>query len=104
VLDQDRQDALDVLDDTLLWELSPGRWSEIEQVVARMTRALAEGDDVSFQEDVYHLELLGPVRAASAGNPPPERAGARVRERINELVRSLTGPDRGRPAGGGRPG
>jgi hypothetical protein len=101
----DRQDALDVLDDALLWQLPPGRWVEIERAVEALVQALANGDDASFRQATADLELLGPVRAASAEKPPsgpsPEPAREPVRERINELVRSLVRPQGGvRPASG----
>lgn len=102
--DQDRQEALDVLDDALQWELAPHRWVEIEQLVAVLAQALTAGDDVTFRQAVYDLELLGPVRAASADNPPSERAGGRVRERINELIRTIARPDPRTPLGSGRGG
>jgi hypothetical protein len=102
VQDDDRQDALDVLDDALFWQLPPGRWVEIERVVRALDQALTNEDDASFRRATADLELLGPVRAASAENPPsgpsPEPARGLVRERINELVRSLV-----RPQGGARP-
>ena len=94
--DDDRQDALDVLGDALRWQLPSSRWSEIERVVQALAEALADDDYPAIRQAVAELELLGPVRAASAANPPsgPSRQPARdpVRERINELVRSLTRP------------
>ncbi|MCO1655628.1 CATRA system-associated protein [Pseudonocardia humida] len=92
MLDDDRRDALDVLADSLHWHLSAGRWIEVEQLVRTMARALADGDERSFRRATADLELLGPVRAASAESPPREPAGERVRERINELITSLVGP------------
>ena len=92
MLDGDRQDALDVLGDCVLWHLPAHRWDEIEQVVREMERALARGDAAAFRRAAADLELLGPVRGASAESPPPEPAQERVRERVNQLITSLLGP------------
>jgi hypothetical protein len=97
VLDGDRQDALDVLGDCVLWHLPARRWDEIEQVVREVERALARGDAAAFRRASADLGLLGPVRGASAEGPPPEPAPERLRERVDQLITSLLGPRPGRP-------
>lgn len=86
----DLQDALDVLRHAGGWQLPPGRWVEVERQLHALRLALANSDGGAFRRATAELELLGPVRAASAQNPPREPAGERVRERIAELIHTLT--------------
>jgi hypothetical protein len=87
------QDAVHVLQDLLLWELSPARWDGIAGILDALAAEVADSDLSNLAEATIQLELAGPVRitrigAASTEPPPP-----RVRERINQLIHSLSGKD-----------
>jgi hypothetical protein len=82
----DLEDPSGVLRDVLLWRLAPRGWDEVDIHVTAMAQALAGGDDDGFQRAAAELELAGPVRVASAEDPPSEPPGPRVRERISRLI------------------
>jgi hypothetical protein len=92
VHNDDLQDALEVLQSARYWHLPAARWVEVERPVDALTRAFAADDDKAFRRATTELELLGPVRAASAADPPREPAGERIRERIVELIHTLAIP------------
>jgi hypothetical protein len=91
-VEEDRQDAVDVLHDALEWNLVPDRWRLVEQAVGELTVALAAGDEPGFRRAVSDVELAGPVRAVTARTPPKADPGPTptpLRERINELIHQL---------------
>jgi CATRA-Associated Small Protein len=88
-------DAADVLSDALEWTLTPARWQGVQDVVARLEAALAAGDRDALRAAVCDLELLGPVRGASARSAPQREPGPTpgpLRERINELIHQINEP------------
>lgn len=92
--DDAREDALDVLQDALVWRLTGGRWRAVEQALEAIAGALAAGDSTVFRAAVCDLELAGPVRAVRVEDASTLPAPQRVRERINELVHTLDGSRR----------
>ena len=99
--DDERQYAVDLLEDALHWQLPSGRWLAVNALVDSMAEAFARGADEPFRRSVTEFELLGPVRGVSAQNPPREPAGDRARERINELLHTLGQPRPSRQPGPG---
>ena len=90
--DDDCQDALDVLGDALRWQLPAARWRQVDDAVLAMAEALARDDEEAFRRATSDLELAGPVRAVSAQQPAEDPETVPVRERINEMIHTLTGP------------
>lgn len=82
-------DALDVLQDLVLWELAPERWAQVDQLVARIGVAFAAGDDDELREAVAALELSGPVRATRIGANQVSGIPEPVLDRRNTLVHEL---------------
>jgi hypothetical protein len=91
---QGLQDAVLVLEDLLTLELSPARWEGIAGVLEALVTEVAAGDLNNLAEATIQLELAGPVRITRIGAMPTEPPPPRVRERINQLIHSLSGKDR----------
>ena len=91
---QIQEDALNVLRDVLLWELSPARWEGIAGVLEALAADLELGDLGTLAEATIELELAGPVRITRIGATPTEPPPPPVRERINQLIHSLSGQAR----------
>jgi CATRA-associated small protein len=87
----DRQRALEVLDDVLRWHLPPARWDDVEPAVQAVAQAVEDGDAAALRRAVDELALHGPVRGFSADAPPRPSARERVRERVNKLIHTLGG-------------
>jgi hypothetical protein len=83
-------DALDVLQDLVLWELVPQRWEQVEQLLDRMQVAIASRDAGDLRDAVADLELSGPVRVSLIGSTPIRGIPEPVLERRNSLVHALT--------------
>lgn len=62
------EDALDVVQDLVLWELTPQRWGRVQEILANIAAALTARDAVALREAVAELELSGPVRALRIGS------------------------------------
>lgn len=92
--DDVREDALDVLQDVLVWRLTGSRWRAVEQALEMMAGALTVGDSAVFRAAIYDLELAGPVRAVRVEDASTLPVPQRVWERINELVHTLDGSRR----------
>ncbi|MEU6590543.1 CATRA system-associated protein [Streptomyces sp. NPDC046881] len=95
-----RDDAVDVLDDLLQWQLTAERWERVEALVRSLDQALVEGDGDALRAATAELELAGPVRITRIGSkaliPVPEK----TRDRANRLVHTLGGrPREPRPDG-----
>ena len=88
-MQDDRPDAFEVLRKVLGWELTASRWDDVDGLVAALQDAFDSGDPEAFREATVELEYCGPVRAASAENPPPAPPGDRIRERVNHLIHAL---------------
>ncbi|MEV6373563.1 CATRA system-associated protein [Micromonospora musae] len=91
-------DALDLLQDMVLWELVPERWEHIGLLLSRLEVALATGEGDEARDVVVELELSGPVRANRIGSAERSGIPELVLERRNMLVHSLTG-ERDRESG-----
>jgi hypothetical protein len=89
-LSQLKDDAVNVLQDALLWELSPSRWEGITAILQALETDLADEDVEALAEVVAQLELAGPVRITSIGAPPVAPPPPKVRERINHLIHRLS--------------
>jgi len=87
------QDAVLVLEDLLLLELSSARWEGIAGILEALATEVAGGDLSNLTEATIQLELAGPVRMTRIGALPTEPPPPRVRERINQLIHSLSGKD-----------
>lgn len=83
-------DALDVLQDLVLWELGPERWQQVDAILGRITSALATRDIEDLRDAVADLELSGPVRALRIGSTSERGIPEPVLERRNTLVYALT--------------
>jgi hypothetical protein len=83
-------DALDVLQDLVLWELAPQRWEQVGEILERITAALAARDADDLREAVADLELSGPVRALRIGSASTGGIPEPVFDRRNTLVHSLS--------------
>jgi hypothetical protein len=96
VTDQPQQvlrDAVHVLEDLLMLELSPARWEGIAGILEALATEVAASDLSNLTEATIQLELAGPVRITRIGARPTEPPPPRVRERINQLIHSLSGKD-----------
>ena len=88
--DETIQDAVDVLQDLVLWEMSPQRWEHIAGVLQRIDSALAGRDPAELREAVTELEISGPARMLRIGTKQTTGIPPQVLERRNALVHSLT--------------
>jgi hypothetical protein len=80
-----RDDALTVLREALAWELPASGWAGVGDALSK----LAASRDL--EADLGYLELAGPFRIATrVGDEPVTPIPAPVRERVNELIHSLT--------------
>ena len=99
-MDIDREtvdDALDVLQDIVLWELTPARWQQVEQIIERIGVALSTGDTGGLRSAVADLELSGPTRALRIGSTTIQGIAEPVLERRNSLVHALEKTSKGDP-------
>ncbi len=90
-------DALDVLQEIVLWELLPERWEQVGRILDRITAALAANDVEDLRDAVADLELTGPVRALRIGGTGERGIPEPVLERRNTLVHALTEERRAAP-------
>jgi hypothetical protein len=94
---QVREDAVHVLEDLRLLELSPARWEGIAGILEALAAEVAVGDLSNLAEATIQLELAGPVRLIRIGAVPSEPPPPLVRERINQLIHTLSGKDWNNP-------
>jgi len=87
--DETVDDALDVLQDLVLWELVPERWDQVDRLLTRIGEAFAAADADEFRAAVADLELSGPVRALRIGGTNVIGIQEPVLERRNTLVHTL---------------
>jgi hypothetical protein len=83
-------DALDVLQDLVLWQLVPERWAQVGGILDRIISALATRDVEELHDAVADLELNGPVRALRIGSTGETGIPEPILERRNTLVHALT--------------
>jgi len=86
------EDALDVLKDVTVWELTRTRWEEVAQLLEQIADAHAAGRDDDLRAAVAALELSGPTRAFRIGGSDISGIPEPVLERRNWLVHALTRP------------
>jgi CATRA-associated small protein len=102
-------DALDVLQDLVLWELAPQRWAQVEQILDRIAQALGARDAEDLRDAIADLELSGPVRVLRIGSAGVGGIPEPVLDRRNSLVHALSQEQPAGPAPapegdrGGRP-
>ncbi|MGW4461827.1 CATRA system-associated protein [Micromonospora sp. NPDC004704] len=96
------EDALDVLRDLVLWELTPERWARLQEILERVDEALTAGDGDSLREAITDLELNGPERIIWVGSAAVTGIQPKTLERQNELVHRLV-DERSRQRTGAEP-
>jgi hypothetical protein len=83
------QEALQVVEDAIAWELSPAHWEAIEPLLDALASALRSGDEAALISATTDLQLYSPVRIITLGSkssvPPPPP----VRYLLNTLVHSI---------------
>jgi hypothetical protein len=88
--DETAQDAVDVLRDLVLWEMTAQRWEHVAEILRRIDTALTAGDADELREAVAELELSGPVRILRIGSKTVTGIPQPVLDRRNTLVHALT--------------
>ncbi|MFR9795178.1 CATRA system-associated protein [Streptomyces sp. MS06] len=90
-----RDEAAELLRSARDWELTPTRWSVLEEILDSVSAAEAVGDLKGLARATRDLRLLDPLRLTPLGPPPPDapvrtQASDRTRERLNVLVHRLS--------------
>ncbi|MFG1947266.1 CATRA system-associated protein [Nonomuraea sp. NPDC048826] len=89
-------EAVGLLREALTWKLPAAEWAGVAAAVGR----LESSDDV--RGDLGHLELAGPMRIVTRhGDQPVTPMPDDLRERVNELIHTLSAPDAEDPDGAG---
>jgi hypothetical protein len=83
------EDALDVLEDVVLWELTPQRWERVVTILDDIGAAVSAGHPDDLRAAVADLELSGPTRAFRIGSTEVSGISPPILERRNRLVHSL---------------
>ncbi|MEU4222384.1 CATRA system-associated protein [Actinoplanes sp. NPDC026623] len=99
--DETLGDALDVLRDVVLWELTPQRWDQVGRLIGQISAAYAGSDPDGVREAIADLELNGPVRALRIGTTTVTGVPEPVLDRCNELVHTLVAERAGQATGKG---
>jgi hypothetical protein len=84
------QDAIDVLQDLVLWEMTAPRWEHVAEILARIEAAFVHGDADELREAVAELENSEPVRILPIGSKTVTGIPQPVLDRRNSLVHTLT--------------
>ncbi|MFF5295257.1 CATRA system-associated protein [Paractinoplanes globisporus] len=84
------QDAVNALQDIVLWTLTPQRWEHVAALLERIDTAYATRDAGELRNAVAELELSGPVRIMRIGSTTATGVPQPVLDRRNTLVHSLT--------------
>jgi hypothetical protein len=88
-----RDDALDVLGDSVRWRLTAARWATVDSALDGMRIALSTADVDGFRAAVYAVELAGPVRARPVDNEPIVGIPATSHDVVDELISVLSDRD-----------
>lgn len=88
--DETVEDAVEVLEDLVLWELAPQRWAHVAEVLGWIDVAWAAGDGEGLRRAVAALIVSGPVRMMRIGSKNATGIPQPVLDRRNKLVHSLT--------------
>jgi hypothetical protein len=90
-----RGEAVEALRDALVWNLPEPRWTQAGAAIAGMAAAVAAASLEGLRQTTAHLELCGPLRVKiRLGDTPPLPAPKATRERITELIDTLTRDDK----------
>ncbi|GIF23187.1 hypothetical protein BJ973_000457 [Actinoplanes tereljensis] len=91
------QDAVDVLQDLVLWEMSTQRWEHVAAILGRIDAALGARDADELRQAVAELEISGPVRILRIGGKTVTGVPQPVLDLRNTLVHKLTPERRNAP-------
>jgi hypothetical protein len=94
------RDAIVVLQDMVLWQMAPPRWTKIAGKLDRLDAALAAGDPVVLRQAVTDLQISGPVRITRIGTKTVTGVPKPVLDLRNTLVHKLTAEARSAPEDG----
>ena len=82
------EDVVTVLRQALDWQLPAAGWVDVRLALDRLGASHDVGADLGY------LELAGPFRIGTrVGDEPTTPIPAPLRERVNELIHSLTPPE-----------
>jgi hypothetical protein len=84
------QDAVDVLQDLVRWEMTAPRWEHVAELLTRIDAAFARDDAGELRAAVAELEDSEPVRIVPIGSKPATGIPQPVLDRRNTLVHTLT--------------
>jgi hypothetical protein len=86
-----RDESIAVLRDALDWTMSSASWDQVRGTVEEIAAAIAVTSANALWRTTGSLELRGPVRVATRlGDPPLLPVPREIRERIVELIDTLT--------------
>ncbi|GII65286.1 hypothetical protein Skr01_53710 [Sphaerisporangium krabiense] len=85
-------DARDLLEDVLQWQMSPARWDHLTGILDAAIAAAESGDLDALDAAVVRMEVAGPVRIQRIGEESADPPPAPVRDRVNHLVHLLATP------------
>lgn len=88
--DEAVQEAVVLLQDLVLWELSPQRWDNVERILSRIAQAMTDRDLRALHDATAELELSGPVRVLRIGSKESTGIPPMILDRRNQLIHSLT--------------
>lgn len=88
--DWQARETVDVLRQVAEWQLAPPRWDRVSVLLDAMQAALNSGDAEALDAALTDLEMAGPVRIVRIGSTQPVAPPPRIRERVNQLIHSLT--------------
>ena len=96
--DETVQDAVVLLQDLVLWEMSPQRWERVDELLQRINDAYAARDATELRAATAELEISGPVRILRIGSKQSTGIPPMTLERRNTLIHSLSSPATGSSA------
>ncbi|MFF6947183.1 CATRA system-associated protein [Streptomyces iakyrus] len=83
----------EILADVREWELRPGAWGRVDELLVAMTTALAAADHETFADARDALERAAPHRIGTRiGDPAAGPVPKLVREHLDRLVHDLRDP------------
>lgn len=81
-------EAIEVLQETLIWVHTAAHWVVVGPIIEAMTDAVRSRDLVALREATINLDLVGPVREIPKNLPAGTGAEPPL-QRINQLVHEL---------------
>lgn len=88
-----RTEALEILQDVLIWRTRPDAWKEISRIVEAMAEAVSSDDPDALAARTGDLELSSPLRVIRIGDTDGDPAPEHLRERVNHLIHALEPSD-----------